>query len=253
VLHYSCHPVAAGAENRLATADWCGVSRSILEAAGSGPVLLINGAAGDVNPRMAQRGFPAVDAAGEAIGMAALAVWQRAEVTTATGVAAMQSFVPVSFQPLLGKEELGALWRQWQHIQRNEPTASVTYRGAAVTHGEHVRRLARLHWGSDPLPSYVGEVQALRFGPVVVAALPGEFFANYGRQVKAALPALPVLVAGWTNDNLGYFPTRDAYPRGGYEVDTAYRYYGYPAAWSPEAGEAITGEAVSLVRRLAGQ
>jgi len=64
LVHYSCHPVAAGAENRLATADWCGVSRSLLEAAGSGPVLLINGAAGDVNPRMAGRGFPAVEAAG---------------------------------------------------------------------------------------------------------------------------------------------------------------------------------------------
>jgi hypothetical protein len=253
LLHYSCHPVAAGSENRLATADWCGVSRRFLEAAGSGPVLLINGAAGDVNPRMTQRGFPAVDDAGQAIGAAALALWQRAVATAASDVAGVQALVPLTFQPLARAEEVVALQQQWQHIERSEPAESVAYRGAAVTHREHSRRLVRLHWGSDPLPSYVAEVQALRIGPVIVAALPGEFFANYGRQVKAVLPELPVLVAGWTNDNLGYFPTRDAYPQGGYEVEIAYRYYGYPAAWSPEAGEAITRQAAELVRRLAGK
>ncbi|MGI8914372.1 MAG: hypothetical protein ACR2JY_11435 [Chloroflexota bacterium] len=254
LVHYSCHPVAAGAENRLATADWCGISRSLLEAAGSGPVLMINGAAGDVNPRMAGRGFPAVEAAGEEIGAAALALWRQATAAKGSGtaVAAQQAFVPVAFQPLAGREELVALWRQWTRIERSEAPESVAYRGGSVTHREHSRRLARLHWGSDPLPSLVAEVQAMRIGPVIVAALPGEFFANFGRQVKAAAPDQPVLVAGWTNDNLGYFPTRDAYPQGGYEVEVAYRYYGYPAAWSPQSGEAVTEQAAALVRQVKG-
>jgi neutral ceramidase len=255
LLHYSCHPVAAGAENRLATADWCGVSRNVLEAAGSGPVLMINGAAGDVNPRMTQRGFPAVDAAGEEIGAAALALWQQAEAGRdgAATVAAAEAFVPLTFQPLASREEMVALWRQWKRIERHEAPESVAFRGGAITHLEHSRRLARLHWGSDPLPELVAEAQALRIGPVIVAALPGEFFANFGRQVKAAAPNSPVLVAGWTNDNLGYFPTRDAYPQGGYEVEVAYRYYGYPAAWAPQAGEAVTERAGELVRQLAGE
>ena len=95
-------------------------------------------------------------------------------------------------------------------------------------------------------------MQALRLGPLLVAALPGEFFVDYGRRVKAAAPRAPVLVAGCANDNLGYFPTRDAYSRGGYEVETAYRYYGYAAAWSAEAGEAVAAAAAALVGRLAG-
>jgi neutral ceramidase len=253
LLHYSCHPVAAGAENRLATADWCGVSRGLLEAAGSGPVLMINGAAGDVNPRMTQRGYSAVEAAGEGVGAAALTLWRQA---AARGdehvVTAAQAFVPLTFQPLAGREELVALRRQWKRIERSEAPESVAFRGGAITHLEHGRRLARLHWGSDPLPQLVAEVQALRIGPLMVAGLPGEFFANYGRQVKAAAPDLPVLVAGWTNDNLGYFPTRDAYAQGGYEVEVAYRYYGYPAAWSPQSCEAVAERAGELVRQVAG-
>jgi neutral ceramidase len=214
---------------------------------------MVNGAAGDVNPRMAGRGFPAVDVAGEEIGAAALALWRHAHGSTgAATVAAAQAFVPLTFQPLAGREELVALWRQWKRIERSEAPESVAFRGGAITHLEHTRRLARLHWGSDPLPDLVAEVQALRIGPVIVAALPGEFFANFGRQVKASAPTVPVLVAGWTNDNLGYFPTRDAYPQGGYEVEVAYRYYGYPAAWSPQSGEAATERAGDLVRRVAG-
>jgi neutral ceramidase len=250
LLHYTCHPVAAGAENRLATADWCGVSRNLLEAAGSGPVLMINGAAGDINPRMDQRGFPAVDDAGEAIGAAALALRQQARATAENGVAAVQAFVPLTYVPLAGREEVVAMWEHWQRVAQSEAPDSVAYRGAAVTHRDQSRRLARLYWGSDPLPDHVAEVQALRIGPAIIASLPGEFFADYGRQVKAAAPERPVLVAAWTNDNLGYFPTRDAYPKGGYEVEIAYRYYGYPAAWSPESGEAVAAQAADLVRRV---
>ena len=251
LLHYSCHPVAAGGENRLATADWCGVARQVLEEAGSGPVLVVNGAAGDVNPRMTLRGYPAVDAAGQAIGATALTLWRQAEAATPCGVAALQSSVPLGFQPLAGAEELADLWQQWRRIEREQAPDSAAYRGAAVTHRDHCRRLVRLRWGSEPPPSYSGEVQALKLGPVLVAALPGEFFAAYGLAVKAAAPGRPVLTAGWTNDNLGYFPTRDAYARGGYEVEIAYRYYGYPAAWSAESGEAVAGAAAALVRRLA--
>jgi hypothetical protein len=222
----------------------------VLEDAGSGPILLVNGAAGDVNPRMTLRGFPAVDAAGQPIGAAALSLWQQAEAAAPDGVAALQRSVRLGFRPLAGVEELADLRQQWRRIEREQAPDSAAYRGAAVTHRDHCRRLGRLHWGSDPLPSYSGEVQALKLGPVLVAALPGEFFADFGRQVKAAAPEHPVLVAGWTNDNLGYFPTRDAYAQGGYEVEIAYRYYGYPAAWSAESGEAVAREASTMVQRL---
>jgi neutral ceramidase len=251
LLHYSCHPVAAGSGNRLATADWCGVARHLLEAAGSGPVLVVNGAAGDVNPRMAQRGLPAVDDAGRAIGATAVTLWRQAALSEQAGVAALQASLPLTFCPLADLREVEMLWEQWQRIERDQPPDSVAYRGSAVTRRDHSRRLVRLHWGSDPLPVYQAEVQVLRIGPAIVAALPGEFFSGYGRQVKAAAPEFPVLVAGWTNDNLGYFPTREAYPQGGYEVEIAYRYYGYPAAWSAEAGEAVANEAAQLVGGLA--
>ena len=51
---------------------------------------------------------------------------------------------------------------------------------------------------------------------------------------------------------MGYVPDADAYALGGYEVDLASRYYGYPAGWAPDAGAALVRAAGRLLQRLAG-
>ena len=48
-----------------------------------------------------------------------------------------------------------------------------------------------------------------------------------------------------------YIPARRAYPHSGYEVAEAYKYYGYPAALAPEAGEQYVAAAVQLIQKLA--
>jgi hypothetical protein len=95
-------------------------------------------------------------------------------------------------------------------------------------------------------------VQALKLGPLAVVALPGEVFSSFGGAIKrgSPFPAPRTLVAGWSNDNVGYIPDADAYPLGGYEVDLASRYYGQPAGWAREAGEALVAAAGRLLGRL---
>jgi hypothetical protein len=248
LLHYTCHPTASGPGVRLVTSDWCGVARGVLEEEGSGPVLIVNGAAGDVNAKMEARGLAAAERAGRQIGEAALELWRSAAVADATVVDVESATVPLALVPLPDAPELARLWQEWQRILRAEPPGSAAYRGAIVTHRDYVQKLARLTFGSDPLPEIAVETQALRIGPVVVASLPGEFFNAYGRQVKAAASDRPVMVAAWTNDNVGYFPTREQYPYGGYEVEVAYKYYGFPSAWTADSGEAVTAQAATLVR-----
>jgi hypothetical protein len=49
---------------------------------------------------------------------------------------------------------------------------------------------------------------------------------------KSDLPA-KLLVCGYSGGTLGYIPSEEAFSQGGYEVESAYRYYGAPAALSP--------------------
>lgn len=250
IVHYTCHPVAAGSENRLASADWWGVVRRRLEAAGAGPVLAVNGAGGDINPRMDRRGFAAVERTGQAVASVALDLWEGAEAGPVAGVGARRAEVALPLLPLGDGATIAALRRQWEAVVREHPPGSVAYRSGQVTYRGFARRLARHVWGSEPVPAYTGETQALRIGPLAIVALPGEFFSAYGLRIKADSPAPATLVAGWANDNLGYFPTAAAFPIGGYEMDAAARYYGFPAPWSPEAGARVTARAIALVREI---
>jgi hypothetical protein len=58
---------------------------------------------------------------------------------------------------------------------------------------------------------------------------------EFGLQIKRVLAPQRAIVSTYTNGNFGYFPTKQAFVEGGYETE-AYRYYGYPSAFSPAAG-----------------
>ena len=100
----------------------------------------------------------------------------------------------------------------WEAARARAPVGSVPYRSAAVIYRDHARRLVRHHWGSDPIPRYEGETQALRIGPLAVVSLPGEFFSAYGMQIKANSPAPVTLIAGWVQRQSRLFPHRGSLP-----------------------------------------
>ncbi len=88
-----------------------------------------------------------------------------------------------------------------------------------------VARRARMR--ADKARQYAGrsevvaELHGLRIGPVALEGFPGEPFSEIGSRVKAGSPFRHTLFSGYTNDYLGYVPIADAYPEGGYEVDTS--------------------------------
>ena len=102
------------------------------------------------------------------------------------------------------------------------------------------------------LPWVDAEIQVFRLGDLVLVGVPGEYFVELGLQIKEGIKedgAKQVMICGFANGNVGYIPARRAYPKGGYEVAEAYKYYGYAAAIAPEGGEQI----VDSARRLAAE
>ena len=90
-------------------------------------------------------------------------------------------------------------------------------------------------------------VCALACGGFAMVGLPGEVFVELGMQIRSRSPFPVTLVVGYANGDIGYVPTRSAYPEGGYEVEHAYRYYGFPAPLAPEAGEMMVEAGVECL------
>lgn len=67
------------------------------------------------------------------------------------------------------------------------------------------------------------EVQAVSIGDAAFVGVPGELFVEIGLAIKRASPFFHTMVFGYSNDSVGYVPTREAFPEGGYGVTWASR------------------------------
>ena len=84
-------------------------------------------------------------------------------------------------------------------------------------------------------------------GKLVVQGKGTQEFVEFGLEIKARGGSDKIMTLAYANGRPGYIPHRSAYPAGGYEVDDAYRYYGYPACFAPEAGELVVETALELL------
>jgi neutral ceramidase len=81
-----------------------------------------------------------------------------------------------------------------------------------------------------------------RIGDVAVVGLGGEVFNEIGKAIKSASPFPHTMIITHCNGTAGYLPTKDAYPQGGYEVQSS--------LFGPEAADEVVKETVHLLRGL---
>jgi hypothetical protein len=119
-------------------------------------------------------------------------------------------------------------------------------------HISWLRRMLDLGAASG-LPTEVeGEIWATRLGDCAVVGTPGEIFGEIGAAVRAASPAPVTIFAGYCGGVLGYVPTPEEYPYGGYEPAVSHRGYGHPAPFSPDVAGIIRDTSLELLADLFG-
>ncbi len=65
------------------------------------------------------------------------------------------------------------------------------------------------------------DIQSMALNNTRVLFMPGELFVEYQLAAKQMRPDLHIAMAAYGDGTLGYIPTADAYPEGGYEVEVA--------------------------------
>ena len=120
----------------------------------------------------------------------------------------------------------------------------------AYYHADWARRLeSQLLVGGVPF-SKPARINALRVGDGVIGTCPGEAFTEYGIAFKERSPGRPSFFAGYTNGIVGYLPTADEYPHGGYEAGFGIKTFGLPSLPEPSTERLLVETAVRLVERL---
>lgn len=231
VLNYACHALCLADHNYLLSADYPGYAVHFLEErlGGGATGIFFNGACGDIDPReywegygfASSSGFPQAERSGRDLAMRAMRVWDSTEMTddVTLHVGRRQVHLPTNPErAIAAAEEALAMTEKAAAGPRRAWSPYVTWQ--VKPHPERAaRRLQRIREAGDA--PVTGEIQAINAGPVSLVGWPGEVFCELGMTVKAKSPFPATYVIGYANGSIGYVPTPEEFPLGGYEVDCA--------------------------------
>lgn len=243
IANYACHPVVLPAQNRLVSGDYPGALTRYLNAHGV-ETMFLTGACGDINP-LTHGDFQLVENIGERLGRAALNLLPTINTTQAP-IRSSTEQVKLHWEPPTPD----------QLVKDPGAWAGILHHTSAD--GSDVRRIVqtwdawidRHRTQAPPWPTELDTtVQVLKVGPLHIVALPGEVFCETGLFLKQQL-GQDTVISGYTNGNVGYLPTAQAYPKGGYEVSEAHVYYGYPGVVMNGTAEELAQVVLDLAQQL---
>ncbi len=250
LVNYGCHPTSS--RERVYSADYPGHLRRRVRQITGAPCVFINGAGGNANLRFdnsSQRGLGFARKSGGQVALTAIQALQepRRGVSNRVGAAIRIAIFKLADLPsqAMAQELLAA-------GKANVAAAATDARRRHIHAFEvqHAERVLAAH--DDPAWDRCldVELQALRIGDLAVIATPVELFAADGLAMRSGSLAPVVMIAGWSNGNWGYLPTRRATAHGGYEVETAHRWYQQPTAWDPASGDTLRAAAREAIGEL---
>ncbi len=243
IVHMSAHPTARGKEPSISR-DWPGVMCDRIETVTKTPVLFINGAFGDIAPRMATRtsaGFGVQEAmeVGLRAGNDALAVWRQIKDFGPVDLDVHHGQLSLPYAPLEPLKEAAAQLKRIKALPRARGENGCLWRYWNAVRAGHREHLKFSHSFSQTIT---------RIGPIVIVPFPGEIFSEIALRLMKLSPYEHTLCAGATNGSLGYFVTREARARGGYEV-WAGRSYG-PQLLADNIDDALVQQNFALLTEM---
>ena len=222
VFGYACHNTTLTGGNYRISGDYAGFAAALLEKAQPGSVALFLAlCGGDQNPN--PRGEPHhVTQHGETLAEAVNRVLAGPLSPLRPPLRAAFQLVDLRFRHHTRK--------QFEEEAESE-NRFVAARARRMLEGYDTRRPMR----SIPYP-----VQAVRFGDgLAIVALGGEVVVDYALRAKREYAGRPLVVAGYSNDVMGYVPSLRVLKEGGYEPVESTIYYGLPGPFADDVEETI--------------
>jgi hypothetical protein len=287
VFRYSAHPVTVGSRSQVASADYPGPARDVLERNLGGLALFLQGCGGNVNPRVGigyevdcrdTKNRVGLELGGEALKVAAgirtntragerlplgnipnilFTPWEAVAGDTCTNLAAAETTVPLEFDELPSLERARDILAHWQRT-REERFAGDALEWeirAAQKYEDWAKKLVAAV--EDGHPTHDLHIQAIRVNDILISAMNMEVFFETGLEIRARSPLPDTFVLGYTNGCIGYLPRGEDYPEEGWRIDESYavpdlipQAWGMPVILHPDSAQRAVEASLELISRL---
>lgn len=241
IVHYGAHPTAIGATGDI-TRDWPGILIDRTEAAFGGMTLFLNGAVGDVGPRLSNgRTTGDLDQmieVGNRAAYDAVKVLRSVRAYSDLDLEVITGQISLPYRPLPSLDEAKKALVQAEQ-QKDRPGLG------KATYSYWTRVLRELEEGPIQTEK-INRQTLIRIGPVVLVPFSGEPFAEIVLRLRQHSPFPYTLSLSTTNGSDGYLVTRDSLHRGGYEVEVAKAFSAYLLA--EDIDDVLVRENLRLIR-----
>lgn len=212
IVFCTAHPNVLKGDSDVLSADYPGMTREILEKIVNCPVIIVQGAAGNVNAKYR----------GSREALKQMAYILSGHVLTMLPV--------VTYSPI---------------VKLRTISSTVQMQLKDIPEVDEIRRMAQLaekQWGVNTdewltiaLEKYKQnmrqlridlEIQLLQINDGMFSGIPMEPFSETALEVKESLQNELAFFGGYMNGYIGYLPTKDEYAYGGYEVELSPIVYG---------------------------
>ena len=220
IVHYGAHGTAMG-DNRLVSRDWSGIMKDRIESQFNAPVLFLNGAIGDVGPRTNKYNGN-VFSAGQGDGIESVReVGYRAATDALRALVSIKEWrndlklnvlvedIFLPYAPLELLEEAKAAKAEWESRKDEFGIPMCEYMHACSVIEAHKKALVEGRSFTQTI---------IQIGSVAIVPIPGEIFSSISLRTRLQSPFQYTLCCNVSNGTLGYFPSREARHRGGYET-----------------------------------
>ncbi len=252
LFSYGCHPVTVGPRSMVASTDFPGPARDIIESSLGGLAIFLQACGGNINPRVGigyevdcrdAKNRVGFELGGEVLKVAAnirthlqagerrplgnvpnilFRPWQPVEGDSCTYLGAVDEIIKLEFSELPTMEKAEEIREKWQKIlaQRETEAAQEWEIRIAAKFCEWAENLVEAVRNGHPTLEVA--TQAFRINDIVLIGISMEVFFETGLEIKAHSPFEDTLVLGYSNGSVGYLPRAEDYPKGGWKLDQSY-------------------------------
>ena len=263
LFRYSAHPVTVGSRSQVASSDYPGPAREVLERNLGGLALFLQGCGGNINPRVGigyevdcrdTKNRVGLELGGEALKIAAgirtntragqrrplgnvpnilFTPWEPVHGDTCTHLTATETTIALEFDELPSPEKAREILAHWQRTREERLGGdALDWEVRAAQKYEHwaTKLVAAVE---DGHPTHDLQLHAVRVNDILISAMNMEVFFETGLEIRARSPLPDTFVLGYTNGCFGYLPRGEDYPEGGWQIEESYAVPDLiPQAWA---------------------
>ena len=215
-IHLAIHPTGCGASPSI-TRDWPGVMVDRIEKITSAPCMFVNGAIGDVGPKLSNGMTTAYDELMLEVGEIAANDAQKIYDTISEyKVPELKLLAEDIFFPCEEPPSYESVLADIEAMGNPDDLIEI-----AIKQYAYLQDIKKMYENGKEFKKGLNvRVASVSFDDFAFLSLPFEFFCNISLAIRENSPFENTVTAGLSNGYVCYLPTEDQIPFGGYEVDS---------------------------------